>query len=311
MTGEAAGVYRIYCFNAGEAHSGQRLDVFLAGESPELSRSHIQKLVAGGMVEVNGTPAKASCRLRAGDSVVLRVPPPVELVVDPEPISLDVYYEDSDLIVVNKPRGMVVHPAEGNYTGTLVNALLYHCRDLSGINGVMRPGIVHRLDKDTSGLLMAAKNDTAHLDLARQLGERKVDRRYLSLVHGVVKNDRGVVEAPIGRHPKDRQRMAVVAAGGKPALTHYRVLERHRDLTYLELRLETGRTHQIRVHLAWLGHPVVGDPKYGPGKNRFDLEGQFLHAGVLGFVHPRSGEKLTFEAPLPDVLEGVLDLLKG
>jgi len=300
-------VYRIHCFEAGGDDSGQRLDVFLAGENPDLSRSHIQKLVAGGLVEVNGLQARAGYRVKGGDLVVLRVPPPVELVVAPEPIPLDIYFEDADMVVVNKPRGMVVHPAEGNYSGTLVNALMHHCRDLSGINGVIRPGIVHRLDKDTSGLLMVAKNDAAHLDLARQLSERKVDRRYLALAHGVVKNDRGTVDAPIGRHPRDRQRMAVTPGGGKPAVTHYRVLERHRDLTYLELKLETGRTHQIRVHMAWLGHPVVGDPKYGPAKNRFGLEGQFLHAGALGFVHPRSGERMAFEAPLPPDLQRVME----
>jgi len=304
-------MYRIHCYKAGEGGAGLRLDVFLAAEGPEeLSRSHVQKLVADGLVEVNGQAVRASYRVRAGDAVVLRLPPPVELVVDPEPIPLDIYFEDQDLIVVNKPRGMVVHPAEGNYSGTLVNALMHHCRDLSGINGVMRPGIVHRLDKDTSGLLMVAKNDFAHLDLARQLSERKVDRLYQALVHGLFKNDRGTVEAPIGRHPRDRQRMAVEPRKGKPAVTHYRVLDRFRDLTRLELKLETGRTHQIRVHLAWLGHPVLGDPKYGPAKNRFGLSGQFLHAGLLGFVHPRSGEKLSFEAPLPPELEAVLKILQ-
>ncbi|MCL6612335.1 MAG: RluA family pseudouridine synthase [Peptococcaceae bacterium] len=303
-------MYRIHCFDAAEEDSGQRLDVFLAGESPELSRSHIQKLVAGGLVEVNGVPARASYRVKGGDRVLMRIPPPEDLVVKPEPIPLDIYFEDADVIVVNKPRGMVVHPAEGNFTGTLVNALLYHCRDLSGINGVVRPGIVHRLDKDTSGLLMAAKNDFAHLELARQLSERKVDRRYLALVHGVLKNDRGTVDAPVGRHPRDRKKMAVTPGKGKPAVTHYRVLDRHRDLTLLELRLETGRTHQIRVHMAWLGHPVVGDPKYGPAKNRFGLEGQFLHAGLLGFNHPRSGERMTFEAPLPEELRRVLNIAK-
>ncbi|MFZ5632844.1 MAG: RluA family pseudouridine synthase [Bacillota bacterium] len=309
--GVAGTVYQIHCCDVGEADSGRRLDVFLSGENPELSRSHIQKLIDGGMVEVNGLPAKASHRVKPGDSVILRVPPPVEPVVEPEPIPLDIYYEDADVVVVNKPRGMVVHPAEGNYSGTLVNALLNRCRDLSGINGVMRPGIVHRLDKDTSGLLMVAKNDFAHLELARQLSARTVERRYLAMAHGVLKSDRGVVDAPIGRHPRDRQKMAVVARNGKPAVTHYRVLESYRDLSYLELRLETGRTHQIRVHMAYLGHPLLGDLKYGPGRNRFGLEGQFLHAGLLGFVHPRSGEKMAFEAPLPGDLQGILDKLRG
>jgi len=300
-------VYQINCFNAGEADSGKRLDVFLSGENPELSRSHIQKLVAGGMVEVNGAPSRPSYKIRSGDAVLLRVPPPVELVVEPEPIPLDIRYEDSDLVVVNKPRGMVVHPAEGNYTGTLVNALLHHCRDLSGINGVMRPGIVHRLDKDTSGLLMVAKNDAAHLDLARQISERKVEKRYLALVHGSLKHNRGTVDAPIGRHPKDRQRMAVEPRNGKQAVTHYQVISRHGNYIYLDLRLETGRTHQIRVHLAYIGCPVVGDPKYGPDKkNPFGLEGQFLHAALLAFIHPRSQEKMIFEAPLPEELQRVL-----
>ncbi|MHB8158625.1 MAG: RluA family pseudouridine synthase, partial [Desulfocucumaceae bacterium] len=292
-----------------EISSGQRLDVFLTSEGPLLSRSHIQKLVTEGMVDVNGAPAKANYRIKTGDAVILKVPPPVEMVIGPEPIPLDIYFEDSHLVVVNKPRGMVVHPAEGNYSGTLVNALLYHCQDLSGINGVMRPGIVHRLDKDTSGLLMVAKNDTSHLELARQLSERKVDRRYLALVHGVLKNDLGIISAPIGRHPRDRQRMAVEPRNGKHAVTHYRALARTGGYTYLELRLETGRTHQIRVHLSHLGHPLVGDAKYGPDKNSFGLEGQFLHARLLGFTHPASGEKMVFEAPLPDNLQKILDVL--
>lgn len=302
---------QIHCFDIDESLSGQRLDSFLAGEAPGLSRSHIQKLVAASLVDVNGRPEKASYRLKQGDSVVLRIPPPVELVVEPEPIPLDIYYEDSDLVVVNKPRGMVVHPAEGNYTGTLVNALLHHCRDLSGINGVMRPGIVHRLDKDTSGLLMVAKNDAAHLDLARQLSERKVDRIYLSLVHGLIKNEKGTISAPIGRHPVDRQKMAVETRNGKPAVTHYTVLNRFSDCTHISLKLETGRTHQIRVHMAYLGYPVVGDPKYGPAKRKFGLEGQFLHAARLGFKHPRSGEWMSFEAPLPGILQEVLHKAAG
>lgn len=302
-----ADAFQIYCFTAGEADSGQRLDAYLTGENPRMSRSHIQKLISEGMADVNGMPARANYRLRTGDAVVLRLPPPVELVVEPEPIPLDIYYEDQDVVVVNKPRGMVVHPAEGNYTGTMVNALMYHCRDLSGINGVMRPGIVHRLDKDTSGLLMVAKNDFAHVELARQLSERKVERRYLALVHGAMKYDRGTVDAPIGRHSKDRQRMAVEPRNGKPAVTHYTVIGRYGVFTYLELRLETGRTHQIRVHMAYLGYPVAGDPRYGPAKDPLGLKGQFLHAALLGFVHPRSGEKKVFQAPLPEELQKVLD----
>jgi 23S rRNA pseudouridine1911/1915/1917 synthase len=308
---EAGAGHGIYCYNVAAGDAGRRLDVFLAAETPELSRSHIQKLIAEGMAEVNGTPARSSYRLKPADSVVLRVPPPLEPVVEPEPIPLDIYFEDACVVVVNKPRGMVVHPAEGNRSGTMVNALLYHCRDLSGIGGFIRPGIVHRLDKDTSGLLMAAKNDFAHLELARQLSERKVERRYLALAHGIFKNDRGVVDAPIGRHPRDRQKMAVTPESGKPAVTHYNVLGRHGNFTYLELKLETGRTHQIRVHMSFLGHPLVGDVKYGPARNIFGLEGQFLHAAALGFTHPRSGERMSFEAPLPGELQVVLDGIRG
>lgn len=296
----------VNCYDVGAGDAGLRLDVFLAGENPDLSRSHIQKLLEEKNVTVNGIAVRASYRVKTGDAVVLRIPPPVELRVEPEPIPLDIYYEDADVLVVNKPRGMVVHPAEGNYSGTLVNAVLYHCRDLSGINGVLRPGIVHRLDKDTSGLLMVAKNDIAHLELARQLKDRKVVRQYLSLVHGRVKADRGVVDAPVGRDPADRQKMAVVFKNSKPAVTHYQIKARYYNYTYLELRLETGRTHQIRVHMKYLGHPVVGDPKYGPARPHFDLNGQFLHAAVLGFAHPRTGEKFQFEAPLPDVLKEIL-----
>ncbi|GBF32976.1 ribosomal large subunit pseudouridine synthase D [Desulfocucumis palustris] len=286
--------------------AGVRLDVFLAGENPDLSRSHVQKLLEDGQVTVNGGPARASYRVKTGDVIMLTVPPPVEMKVEPEPIPLDIYYEDEDVLVVNKPRGMVVHPAEGNYSGTLVNAVLYHCRDLSGINGVLRPGIVHRLDKDTSGLLMVAKNDVSHVELASQLKDRQVVRRYLALAHGVVKAERGVVDAPIGRDPGDRQRMAVVFRNGKPAVTHYRVKKKYQNHTYMELRLETGRTHQIRVHLSYIGHPVVGDPKYGPARPHFGLDGQFLHAAVLGFKHPRSGQFIQFESPLPGVLAAVL-----
>lgn len=292
-----------------DEQAGRRLDVFLAGESPELSRSHIQKLIAGEMVTVNGRTARANYRVRTADEVVLRVPPPRELAVQPENIPLDIYYQDADLVVVNKPRGLVVHPAEGNYSGTLVNALLYHCPDLSGVNGVLRPGIVHRLDKDTSGLLMVAKNDAAHIELARQLKDRLVARRYLALAYGNFKEDAGTVDAPIGRHPRDRQKMAVVTRGGRPAVTHYRVRQRYGQYTLLELRLETGRTHQIRVHLTYLGHPLAGDLKYGPARPFYGLQGQFLHAYLLGFNHPRNREHMEFTAPLPVELQAVLDRL--
>ena len=291
--------------------AGTRLDFFLAGENPDLSRSCLQRLIGDGLVKVNGVPSKPAYRVKPGDEILLCVPYPEKLKIEPEPLPLDVFYEDADVIVVNKARGMVVHPAHGNYSGTLVNALLYHCKDLSGINGVLRPGIVHRLDKDTSGLLVVAKNDAAHLELARQLKERLVLRRYTALVHGNVKNDAGTVDAPIGRHPRDRQKMAVVAQGGKPAVTHYRVTERFPGFTLLSLRLETGRTHQIRVHMAYLGHPLVGDQKYAPRRNHLGLQGQFLHAGDLGFVHPRTKEYLEFTAPLPAELAAFLQRLSA
>ena len=299
----------LYSFEVESKDAGKRLDVFLAAEVEELTRSHIQKLLSTGMAIVNGEQARASYRTRPGDVVILQVPEPEGMVIKGEPIPLDVYYEDSDVIVVNKPRGMVVHPAEGNYSGTLVNALLHHCPDLSGINGVLRPGIVHRLDKDTSGLIMVAKNDAAHISLATQLQDRLVTRRYVALVHGRVKEPSGVVDAPIGRDPRDRQKMAVVWKNSKHAVTNYRVLKQYTGYTCLELKLETGRTHQIRVHLSFIGHPVVGDLKYGPSRPHFGLDGQFLHAAVLGFRHPRTGAPLEFIAPLPKVLETVLDKL--
>ncbi|MDD3653516.1 MAG: RluA family pseudouridine synthase [Desulfotomaculaceae bacterium] len=290
--------------------AGKRLDVYLADVTEGLSRSFIQKLITEGMVLVSGEAVRPSYKVRSGDRISLDIPEVVGLEVRPELIPLDIYYEDSDLIVVNKPRGMVVHPAAGNYSGTLVNALLFHCRDLSGINGVARPGIVHRLDKNTSGLIVAAKTDAAHCGLAKQLKERQVKRQYLALVHGQVKKDAGIVDAPIGRDPGDRQKMAVVDKNSKYAVTHYKVIKRYAGYTYLYLRLETGRTHQIRVHMAYIGHPLAGDPKYGPARSHLSLGGQFLHAAKLGFIHPRTRAYLEFEAPLPqelsEVLEGLL-----
>ncbi|MBE0467695.1 MAG: RluA family pseudouridine synthase [Candidatus Desulforudis sp.] len=283
-----------------------RLDVFLAEQGPELSRSRVQKLISAGLVLVNGEAARAGYRLKAGDRVCLEVPEPEVPRIEPEDIPLDIYYDDADVVVVNKPRGLVVHPAVGHYSGTLVNALLHYCRDLSSINGVLRPGIVHRLDRDTSGLLMVAKNDSAHLALTGQLQARTVLRRYTALVHGHPRHDSGTVDAPIGRHPKDRQRMAVNYRSGRRARTHYRVLQQLANVTLLELTLETGRTHQIRVHMHHLGHPLVGDLKYGHARPEMGLSGQFLHAGTLGFSHPRSGEFLVFEAPLPPELAAVL-----
>lgn len=296
---------------AGEEQRGKRLDVFLAAELPELTRSYIQKLVEDGLITVNNRPVKASYKVQPGDDITVEVPEPEGLDVAAESIPLEILYEDRDVIVVNKPQGMVVHPAAGNYTGTLVNALLGHCTDLSGINGVMRPGIVHRLDKDTSGVIMAAKNDDAHLSLARQIKDRTVVRKYIALVHGIITEPAGVIDAPIGRDPRERKRMAVVTANSKPAVTRYRVLERFAGYTLVECRLETGRTHQIRVHMAYIGHPVVGDPVYGPRKPAFDLAGQALHAALLGFNHPRTGEYMEFVASRPEYMEQLIKNLKA
>ncbi|MBO8128840.1 MAG: RluA family pseudouridine synthase [Peptococcaceae bacterium] len=288
--------------------AGERIDRFLATHST-LSRSRVQNLISEGMVTVANRAIRSSYRLKEGDRIELVIPDPAPLSIKPQPIPLDIFFEDDDVIVVNKPRGMVVHPAAGNFYDTLVNALLYHCDNLSGINGVLRPGIVHRLDKDTSGLLMVAKNDAAHQNLANQLKQRIVIRRYTALVFGVLRKEQGVIESLIGRHPKDRKKMAVVTRNGKPAITHYRVLQRLGRYTLIELRLETGRTHQIRVHMAHIGHPLVGDLTYGKAKPHLGLYGQFLHAGVLGFTHPRTGEQLVFKAPLPGELQAVLDRL--
>jgi len=292
-----------------EENANTRLDLFLARELPDISRSRCQRLINEGQVLVNARPVRPSYRLRAGDEVSVYLPPAETPLVVPEPIPLEIPYEDRDLLLVNKPRGMVVHPGAGHYRGTLVNALLHHCTDLSGINGVLRPGIVHRLDKETSGLLMVAKNDAAHLSLAAQLKERRILREYTALVYGQIEKDAGSVNAPIGRHPRNRQKMAVTPKG-REAITHYTVIERFARYTLLKISLATGRTHQIRVHLAYIGHPVVGDLKYGPARPHLGLSGQFLHAGVLGFTHPATGEFLRFEAPLPPELTAVLTKLR-
>ena len=289
---------------------GRRIDAWTAARLPELTRSYLQKLLEEGRVMVNQRPVKASYRLQRGDRVEVFIPPPVVLEVVAQDIPLAVVYEDQDIVVINKPPGLVVHPAVGNYEGTLVNALLAHCSDLSSIGGVARPGIVHRLDKDTSGLLVVAKNDLAHQSLAQQIKERKMSRHYLALVHGTIRENEGRVEAAIGRHTKDRKRMAVVKKGGKMAITHYRVLERLTGCSLIEAILDTGRTHQIRVHLAYLGHPVVGDPTYGQKKPDMGMSGQALHAYQLEFDHPRSGERLKFEAPLPERFRALLDKLR-
>ncbi|GAW92606.1 RluA family pseudouridine synthase [Calderihabitans maritimus] len=291
--------------------AGERIDRFLAARSPDLSRSWIQRLIREQKVTVDGETVKPNYKLKTGDCIKLIVPPPEEPIVKPEKIPLDILFEDQDIIVVNKPQGMVVHPAAGNFSGTLVNALLYHCKDLSGINGVLRPGIVHRIDKDTSGVLVVAKNDSAHLELAAQIKAHRVKRVYIALVHGDLAEPAGTIDAPIGRDLKDRKRMAVVFKGARRAVTHYKILERFGDFTLIEAQLETGRTHQIRVHMAYLGHPVAGDPKYGPRKPAFGLKGQALHAKLLGIFHPRTKHYMEFEAPLPKYFQELLTRLRS
>lgn len=291
--------------------SGERLDVFLTKKQPELSRSHVQKLVADGRALVNGTVRKANFKLREGDEVSLVVPEPEAVEIKAEDIPLDVLYEDEDIIVVNKARGMVVHPASGVNSGTLVNALLFHCQDLSGINGEIRPGIVHRLDKDTSGVMVCAKNDKAHIDLAEQIRTKSAHRIYWAIVHGNIKEEAGIIKGDIGRHPTDRKKMAIVRENGKPAVTHFKVLERFGDYTLIECRLETGRTHQIRVHMTSIGHPLVNDPKYGPKKQSpFAIEGQALHSLSLVLRHPSTGEEMTFTAPVPEDMNRILTGLR-
>ena len=278
---------------------------------PDITRSYLQKLLKDGSVQMNGKPVKASTKTAVGAVIALTIPEPEEPEILPENIPLDILYEDSDVILINKPKNMVVHPAAGHYTGTLVNALMYHCRGaLSGINGVLRPGIVHRIDKDTTGVLIVCKNDRAHNALAEQLKEHSITRKYRAIVCGNLKEDEGTVDAPLGRHPQDRKKMAIVRSGGKRAVTHYRVLERFGNDTYIECQLETGRTHQIRVHMASLGHPLLGDEIYGRAKSPFKLEGQTLHAMVLGFIHPTTGEYMEFEAPLPEYFEKLLEKLR-
>lgn len=289
---------------------GSRLDAFLAENIEGKTRSAIQKLMEQGKVLVNGNPGSKNYKLKAGDTIQVEIPEPEPLELLPQNIPLDIVYEDDSLLVVNKPKGMVVHPAPGNPDGTLVNALLYHCGDsLSGINGVIRPGIVHRIDKDTSGLLMVAKNDQAHQSLAAQIAAHTFTRVYNTVVYGNLKNESGTISAPIARHPNDRKKMAVVP-GGRDAVTHYRVLERFSGFTLVECKLETGRTHQIRVHMAHIGHPVAGDPVYGPKKCITQLQGQCLHARILGFVHPVTGEYMEFDSGRPPYFEEFLAKLR-
>lgn len=284
-----------------------RLDKYIS-ENTELSRSYAAKLASDGLISVNGVSADKKYKLKGGERIVIEVPEPESLEAVPQNIPLDIVYEDDYIIVVNKPQGMVVHPAPGNPDGTLVNGLLYHC-SLSGINGVIRPGIVHRIDKDTSGLLVIAKTNAAHESLAEQLKERKALRRYYCIVNGNIREDEGVIDKPIGRHPIDRKRMAVVA-GGREAVTHYKVLERFKGYSLVECRLETGRTHQIRVHMAYIGHSIVGDPVYGIKKERFKTDGQLLHAKTIGFVHPVTGELMEFDSELPEYFTKILNKLR-
>jgi len=288
--------------------AGERIDKVIASINEDWSRSQVQEWIKNGDVLVNEKVVKPNYKCSEGDEMILHIPEPKSLDVEPEDMDLNIYYEDEDVLVVNKPRGMVVHPAPGHLSGTLVNGLMAHCKDLSGINGVLRPGIVHRIDKDTSGLLMVAKNDMAHESLVNQLVNKTVTRKYEAIVHGVIPHDYGTIDAPIGRDKVDRQSMAVVD-NGKDAVTHFRVIDRFEQFTHVECVLETGRTHQIRVHMKYIGFPLAGDPKYGP-KKTLPINGQALHAGVLGFTHPRTKEYLEFQAPLPEEFERLLDQLR-
>lgn len=308
-------------FTVEEKDCGLRMDVFLTQKLAEafaggqiqspVSRSYLQKLFKEGRVFLNDKAAKGNAKPVTGDRLSVELPPPAELKIEPENIPLDIIYEDEDVLLVNKPKGMVVHPAAGHYSGTLVNALMYHCKDaLSGINGVLRPGIVHRIDMDTTGLLIVCKNDYAHQFLAEQLKEHSITRKYRAIVHGVIKEDTLTIEGSIGRHPQDRKKMAVNVRNGKPAVTHVTVLQRFAKYTYVECQLETGRTHQIRVHLASIQHPLLGDSVYGRAKEDFRLQGQTLHAMVFGFIHPRTKEYMEFEAPLPEYFSELLRKLK-
>lgn len=295
-----------------ESQAGIRIDKFLADELPELSRSYIQKLIKEEQITVNEKIVKANYKLSPEDLVVVLQPELKEPDILAEDIPLDILYEDSDILIVNKPKGMVVHPSAGHYSGTLVNALMHYCKDdLSGINGVMRPGIVHRIDMDTTGSLLVCKNDFAHQNIAEQLKEHDIKRIYHAIVHGVLKEDEGTIDAPIGRHPVERKKMSINYKNGKDAVTHYKVIKRFKNFTYIQCQLETGRTHQIRVHMASIKHPLLGDGVYGPTKCSFKLQGQTLHAKILGIVHPRTNEYLEIDAPLPEYFSSLLKKLEN
>ena len=292
---------------------GERLDKFLSTIYPDFSRAFFQKLIKNQKVWVNDQNQKASFPVHTDDLVKIEIPDAVETTIVPEDIPLDILYEDQDLLIVNKPKGMVVHPSAGHYTGTLVNAIMYHCKDsLSGINGEIRPGIVHRIDMDTTGSLIVCKNDGAHVDIAQQIKEHSVNRIYVGIVCGNVKDDEGTIEGPIGRHPIERKKMAINEKNGKPAITHYKVLERFGNYTYMQFKLETGRTHQIRVHMASIGHPLLGDALYSSNRSTFkNLQGQTLHAQTIGFIHPKTGEYMEFSAPLPEYFKKLLSILQS
>ena len=294
-----------------EESIGERADKYLAVQLPQYSRSFFQKLFKDDQIQIQNTPIKASYRITGEEEIALTIPDAQKPDIVPENIPLDIIYEDDDVVVLNKARGMVVHPAHGHYSGTLVNALMYHCKDsLSGINGVLRPGIVHRIDMDTTGSLIVCKTDMAHKVIAAQLKEHSITRKYHAIVHGNLKEDTGTVNAPIGRHPTDRKKMSTKAPNGRHAVTHYRVLERFGNFTYIECQLETGRTHQIRVHMSSIGHPILGDEIYGPAKCPYKLQGQTLHAKILGITHPSTGEYIEFDAPLPDYFKDLLNKLR-
>lgn len=292
-----------HCFTADIEHEDQRIDRYLTEMLPEQSRSFFQKLIRDGFVMVNHIIVKVNYRLKTGDLIEIDIPDAVPTEIVPENIPLDILYEDDDLLIVNKPKGMVVHPAVGHSTGTLVNAIMYHCQgNLSGINGEIRPGIVHRIDKDTTGSLIICKNDEAHRNIAEQIKEHSVTRRYVGVVAGTFSEESGTVEGAIGRHPNDRKRMTINEKNGKPAVTHYRVLQTLKGASFMEFELETGRTHQIRVHMASISHPLLGDMVYGNSKNPYKLQGQALHARTIGFIHPTTGEYIEVSAPIPEYM---------
>ena len=297
-------------FKIEEALAGERIDKFLSDSLPDVSRSYIQKLIKDGQVTVNQKTVKSNYKLNTGDLLSMEEAELREPDIEAEDIPLDILYEDSDLLIINKPKGMVVHPSAGHYSGTLVNALMHYCKeDLSGINGVLRPGIVHRIDMDTTGSLLVCKNDFTHNHIAEQLKVHSITRVYHAIVHGVIKDDEGTINAPIGRHPIDRKKMSINHKNGKEAVTHYQVLKRFKNFTYIECRLETGRTHQIRVHMSSISHPLLGDAVYGPARCPYKLQGQTLHAKTIGIIHPRTGEYIEVNAPLPEYFSDLLNKL--